>query len=397
MAVKPGYKQTELGMIPAEWKVSTVGQQFSVQLGKMLDAKTNVGVPKPYLGNRAVQWNRINIDGLSSILLTSADLQKFRLEQGDLLVCEGGEVGRAAIWDAPIEECYFQKALHRLRPVRGFDTRLMVAILHRWAINGMFADYVTQTSIAHLPRERLIKVPIPLPPCAEQRAIAEALCSVDALLDGLDRLIAKKRDVKQAAMQQLLTGQTRLPGYEREWEVKRLGDLLSYERPDRYIVKSTAYLNHGDIPVLTANKAFILGYTTEIFGVCTDLPAIVFDDFTTDSKFATVPFKVKSSAIKLLRPRHQCTSLRFLFERMQMIRFPVADHRRYYISDYQNMRLPIPECDEQLAVIAVFSDMDAEIAALEARRDKTKVLKQAMMQELLTGKTRLVKPEVAYA
>ena len=199
------------------------------------------------------------------------------------------------------------------------------------------------------------------------------------------------------AMQQLLTGRMRLPGFKREWEVKPVGDLLTYERPDRYIVRSTAYSNHGDVPVLTANKAFILGYTAETFGVCTDLPAIVFDDFTTDSKFATIPFKVKSSAIKLLRPRHDCISLRFLFERMQLIRFPVGEHKRYYISDYQNIRLPIPEYDEQLAIVAVLSDMDAEIAALEARRDKTRALKQAMMQELLTGKTRLVKPEEAHA
>ena len=198
-------------------------------------------------------------------------------------------------------------------------------------------------------------------------------------------------------MQQLLTGRTRLPGFKREWEVKLVGDLLTYERPDRYIVKSTAYSNHGDVPVLTANKAFILGYTTETFGVCADLPAIVFDDFTTDSKFATVPFKVKSSAIKLLRPKHDRTSLKFLFERMQLIRFPVGEHKRHYISDYQNISLPIPEYDEQLEIAAVLSDMNAEIAALEALRNKTRDLKQAMMQELLTGKTRLIKPEVAHA
>ena len=107
---------------------------------------------------------------------------------------------------------------------------------------------------------------------------------------------------------------------------------------------------------------------------------------------------MKSSAIKLLRPRHDRTSLRFLFERIQLIRFPVGDHRRYYISDYQNIGLTIPEYDEQLEIIsAVLSDMDAEIAALEARHEKTWDLKQAMMQELLTGKTRLVQPEVAHA
>ena len=235
MGVRPGYKRTEVGIIPEDWDVSTVGQQFSVQLGKMIDAKRNVGVAKPYLGNRAVQWNRIDIAGLSSVPLSPADLLRFHLEKGDLLACEGGEVGRAAIWDAPLDECYYQKALHRLRPLKDFDSRFMVAILHRLADRGMLANHVTQTSIAHLPRDKFIEVQIPLPPVAEQHAIATALSDVDALLGGLDRLIAKKRDLKQAAMQQLLTGQTRLPGFSGEWETKQLGDLLAYERPDRYM------------------------------------------------------------------------------------------------------------------------------------------------------------------
>ena len=225
MEVRPGYKRTEVGIIPEDWDVSTVGQQFSVQLGKMLDAKRNVGVAKPYLGNRAVQWNRIDIAGLSSVPLSPADLLRFRLEKGDLLACEGGEVGRAAIWDALVDECYYQKALHRLRPLKDFDPRLMVAILHRWADRGMLANYVTQTSIAHLPRDKFIEVPIPLPPVAEQHAIAAALSDVDALLDRIDRLIAKKRDLKQAAMQQLLTAQTRLPGFDGEWETKRVVEI----------------------------------------------------------------------------------------------------------------------------------------------------------------------------
>ena len=286
--------------------------------------------------------------------------------------------------------------IYPLKPARDVAGGFILAVL----LDRRFTDYAESVSvrsgIPKINRAEMAGFVVALPPVCEQCAIATALSDVDALLDGMDRLIAKKQDLKQAAMQQLLTGQTRLPGFKREWEAKLVGDLLAYERPDRYIVKSTAYSNHGDIPVLTANKAFILGYTTETFGVCVDLPAIVFDDFTADSKFASVPFKVKSSAIKLLRPRHGRTSLRFLFERMQLIRFPVGEHKRYYISDFQNISLPVPKYDEQLAVVSVLSDMDAEIAALEARRDKTRDLKQAMMQELLTGKTRLVQREAAY-
>ena len=225
----------------------------------------------------------------------------------------------------------------------------------------------------------------------EQRAIAEVLSDVDGLINALDALIAKKRAIKQATMQQLLTGKTRLPCFSGEWETKRIGDLISYKRPDAYIVKSTEYSEHGYIPVLTANKAFILGYTDEVFGICQNIPVIVFDDFTTDNKFATFPFKVKSSAIKLLYPKHERVSLKFVFERMQLIDFPLGIHKRYYIAEYQNFELPVPDYKEQRAIANVLSDMDAEITALEDRRDKTIAIKQGMMQQLLTGKVRLVK------
>jgi len=143
---------------------------------------------------------------------------------------------------------------------------------------------------------------------------------------------------------------------------------------------------------LTANKSFILGYTDEAFGVCHDLPVIVFDDFTTDRKYATFPFKVKSSAIKLLHPKDDRVSLRYVFERMQLIRFRLGDHKRYYISEYQNLELLAPDYDEQVAIVSELSDMDAEITALERRRDKTRAIKEGIMQQLLTGRVRLVEP-----
>ncbi|WP_122223516.1 restriction endonuclease subunit S [Pseudomonas syringae group genomosp. 3] len=227
MSVKAGYKQTEVGPIPEEWGVSKVGVEFEIKLGKMLDSEKNVGVSKPYLGNKSVQWGRIDVRDLPTVPMTRADIEKYRLRNGDLLVCEGGEVGRAALWNSPLEECYFQKALHRLRPLRGFDSRLMLALLQRWSDRGVLTNYVTQTSIAHLPREKFMGIPMPVPPVPEQRIIAKVLGDVDTLLDSLERLIAKKRDLKQAAMQQLLTGQIRLPGFHGEWGFKTLGDLGS--------------------------------------------------------------------------------------------------------------------------------------------------------------------------
>ena len=235
---------------------------------------------------------------------------------------------------------------------------------------------------------KLIEIPCP-PQTSEQNAIAKALSDVDGLLNALEALIAKKQAIKQAVMQQLLTGRTRLPGFSGAWEKTKISDLLGYKRPDPYIVQSAEYTEHGDVPVLTANKAFILGYTDEVSGICHNFPVIVFDDFTTDSKYATFPFKVKSSAIKLLYPKHERVSLKYVFERLQLIDFPLGNHKRHYISEYQNLELYAPDYDEQHAIASILSDIDAEIAALEQRRDKTRAIKQGMMQQLLTGRVRL--------
>ena len=169
MELRPGYKQTDIGPIPEDWNVSTVGLEFSIQLGKMLDAEKNLGVSKPFLGNRAVQWGRFDLTDLGEIRLTPSDLKSFRLYDGDLLVCEGGEIGRAAIWNSPIPECYYQKALHRLRPIRKYDVRFMRYLLERLSSTGFLLNFAAQTSIAHLPKDKFETVPIPLPATSEEQ------------------------------------------------------------------------------------------------------------------------------------------------------------------------------------------------------------------------------------
>jgi restriction endonuclease S subunit len=205
-----GFKQTDAGMLPDDWQISTVGAEFSIQLGKMLDSEKNVGVLKPFLGNRAVQWGRVELGDLGEVKLTPFDLQRFRLRKGDLLVCEGGEIGRAAVWRDPISECYYQKALHRLRPIGDYNVGLMLSVLERLASTGVLLNFATQTSIAHLPKDKFETVPIPYPPPAEQTAIAAILADMDAELAATETKLAKARHIKQGMMQELLTGRIRL-------------------------------------------------------------------------------------------------------------------------------------------------------------------------------------------
>ncbi len=412
--MRAGYKKTEVGVIPEDWTISSVGAEFSIQLGKMLDAEKNVGVPKPFLGNRAVQWGKIDLTDIGEIKLTPSDLQRFRLRKGDLLVCEGGEIGRTAVWQQPIEECYYQKALHRLRPLRGYNVQLMLNILQRLASTGFLLNFVTQTSIAHLPKDKFETIPIPLPPTkAEQEAIAEALSDADVLIESLEQLLAKKRQVKQGAMQELLTGKKRLPGFSGGWEVKRLDELgrwtggmtPSMRNPDYWQSGMVPWISSGDVKSvrLTSTALAVSEYAVKQRAT-TLLPAksiIIVTRSGILRKYLPVAMNMIPMAInqdiKALLPNDYvlpeyllhsltCNGDRILARclksgtTVESIEFPWL----------KAFTIPLPPIPEQTAIAAILSDMDDEIAALEAKLAKARQLKQGMMQELLTGKIRLV-------
>jgi type I restriction enzyme S subunit len=181
------------------------------------------------------------------------------------------------------------------------------------------------------------------------------------------------------------------------WEVKKFRDLLDYERPDEYIVKSTDYSESVGTPVLTANKSFVLGYTDENFGIYKDVPAIIFDDFTTDSKYVDFPFKIKSSAIKILKNKDQNSDLKFLYEKIKSIKFPVSNHQRYYISQYQELEIVLPKKDEQRKIVEILESVDSEIEKTDHVIAATEKLKKGLMQQLFTrgiGHTKFKKTEI---
>ena len=137
----------------------------------------------------------------------------------------------------------------------------------------------------------------------------------------------------------------------RNWSFFRLKDVLEYEQPTPYIVESTDYKNDYSIPVLTAGKSFIIGYTNETSGIKTDLPVIIFDDFTTDSKYVDFPFKVKSSAMKILTANEKLINTKYAFYAMQCIECDCYNHKRYWISDFSNKLIPLPPLEEQLNIV----------------------------------------------
>lgn len=143
------------------------------------------------------------------------------------------------------------------------------------------------------------------------------------------------------------------------WKTVRLGDVLDYEQPTNYIVKSDFYDDSFTTPVLTAGKSFLLGYTNEVSGVFTNLPVIIFDDFTTASKYVDFPFKVKSSAMKILKAKEGLADIRFMFYLLQTLNLDTEQHKRYWISKFAQLEIPLPPIATQKRIAEILDTADS--------------------------------------
>lgn len=183
-------------------------------------------------------------------------------------------------------------------------------------------------------------------------------------------------------------------GEEREipnnWTIAILEDVLNYVQPTEFIVKTTNYDTKYKTPVLTAGKSFLLGYTNETFGIFRNLPAIIFDDFTTAIKWVNFPFKVKSSAMKILVPTHQDVNMKYVFYFMETLRINTDTHKRYWISVGAKMEIPLPPLAEQHRIVAkieeLFSSLDKGIESLKTAQEQLKVYRQAVLKWAFEGK-----------
>lgn len=163
-----------------------------------------------------------------------------------------------------------------------------------------------------------------------------------------------------------------------------LGELLPFEQPTAYIVKSTDYSDAYATPVLTAGKSFILGKTNETDGIFDQLPVIIFDDFTTATQFVNFRFKVKSSAMKILHINTDLVIPKYIFYRLQIIQFDHSTHKRYWIQSYSKIKVLIPPLDEQFRIVArieeLFSELDKAVDTLKTTKEQLAVYRQAVLK-----------------
>lgn len=385
MEIPKGYKQTEVGIIPDDWEVDKIGS-----FGRFIKDTIN---PQNFPDKFYFEYSMPSFDeGKQPKVTEGRNMHSNRIAIiAPVLLFNKLNVRQRRIW--LVEQCE-SNSLCSMEFLPFISSELNLKYLRHLVdtdkITSIFLGLSkgTSNSQKRISPSDFLDLTIPVPPIDEQKRIAAALSDMDELIAALNQQIEKKRQIKEGAMQQLLTGKTRLPGFTEPWKQWSLGELLEYEQPTQYLVSSTEYVDNG-IPVLTAGKTFILGYTNEDSGIYRKLPVIIFDDFVTSSKFVDFSFKAKSSAMKMLSLRDKKNNLRLIYEMMQLIDFPMTDHKRYWIAEYSKLVIKLPSPKEQNAIALILSDMDEEIRQLEAERDKYTLVMQGMMQELLTGKTRL--------
>jgi type I restriction enzyme S subunit len=411
MELRPGYKSTEIGVIPQDWDARTIDEIAFVTSGKRLPLGSSLvrnPTPHPYI--RVTDMRPGTVD-LSEIRYVPESvfpaIKRYRIFSEDLFISVAGSLGIVGKVPEELDGANLTENADRITSITCSQDFLLHVLMSPF-IQGVIDSIQTVGAQPKLALTRIRKFVVPQPPLPEQRAIAAALSDMDALLAGLDRLITKKRGLKRAAMQQLLTGQTRLPGFQGEWEAKRLGDLAELNRqnvvpasqPDQPFV-------HFSLPAFDSGRGaqIELGATigSNKFGVPSNAVLLSKLNPRIPRVWApeSVPINACASTEWLVLTPRPATERRFLFvlctsptfsQQMELAATgTTGSHQRISPATALDIRLQVPiDKDEQAAISTVLSDMDAELTALEARRDKTRALKQAMMQELLTGRTRLV-------
>lgn len=402
--MRPGLSERWL-----DCQLSDIGV-FTKGKGIRKDEVVPYGTPCVRYGEIYTHYNDY-IREFRSFIPDEVALESCRIMRGDLLFAGSGEtaedIGKCVAFLGE-EEAYAGGDIVIFTPY-GQDSMYLGYLMNHSSITCQKARMAQGDAVVHISAANLGQLQLSLPPLSEQRAIASALSDVDALISSLDKLIAKKRDIKQAAMQQLLTGRRRLPGFSGRWEERRLEDVaaldsenLGGDTPRDYEFN---YVSLEDV-----NRGILRGYANQLFSSAPSrarrvirsgdvLVSTVRPNLGSHLLFkSSSPDWICSTGFSVVRCVEDAACPGYVFyhlfgdyvTRQIDAQLTGSSYPAISSKDVGNLRMPFPSIDEQRAIASVLSDMDAEIEALERRRDKTWLLKQGMMQELLTGRVRLV-------
>jgi type I restriction enzyme S subunit len=394
MELKPGYKQTEVGVIPEEWDVRPLSNiSLKIMVG-IASAATHAyrlsGIPM--IRNQNIKPGHL-LD--SDLLFIDQEYEKTyrnkRLLEGDLLTTRTGYPGTTCIVPAKYKAAQSFTTLITRPDTAQITSKFLCLYINSEHGQRFFESSQIGGAQKNVNTGTLKKMPIPMPTVSEQTKVSNVLGAVEELLASIEDLIAKKRALKQAAMQELLTGKRRLGVFEGEWEVKRLGDVAHIKTGSK---NNEDKVEDGEYPffVRSDNVERIGSYSYDCEAVLVpgegrigDIFHYIKGRFDVHQRVYAITQFAREVSGKFV---HCYMAMNFGTWAMQNTVKATVDSLRLPTFQTFEMRVP-PTKDEQDAIAGVLTEIDTELAALEARKDKAQMLKQGMMQQLLTGKVRL--------
>ena len=418
MDVKPGYKQTEVGIIPEDWEAKSLDSVAFVTSGKRLplgQSLTEYETPHPYV---RVTDMRLGTVSVADIRFVPVDvfpaIRRYRIFKEDIFISVAGTLGIVGKIPSELNGANLTENADRITNIT-CSRDYLLHVLMSPLIQNTIDSLQTVGAQPKLALTRIRKFNVPLPPTkAEQKAIAQALSDADALIESLEQLLTKKRQIKQGTMQEMLTGKKRLPGFSEEWQTRQLGEVINHcssgatpyrGRPD-YYTGTMKWITSGELN----------------YNVITDTIEHISEEAVQKTNLKIHPagtFLMAITGLEAAGTRGACGIVGSPATTNQscMAIYPSIELKTVFLYHYYVMRgnelalqycqgtkqqsytaklvrlLPIdlpPTIQEQTAIAIILSDMDAEIAVLESKLAKARRIKQGMMQELLTGRIRLI-------
>jgi type I restriction enzyme S subunit len=388
--VPEGYKMSEVGVIPVEWEVKSFGEICKVNQGLQIAIKDRLNHP---VDNSKIYITIQYLNNGKDIEYINNYSDSVCCAEEDVLMTRTGNTGMVVTGvNGVFHNNFFKINLDK----KQVDRAYVIYYLKANKTQRIILLKAGTSTIPDLNHNDFYSIRIPLPPLPEQQAIASALSDVDALITTLEQLITKKRNIKQGAMQQLITGKKRLPGFGGEWEVlalKETTDCLDHLRVPLNDAKRSKM--QGDYPYCGANG--ILDYVNDYI-IDNDIILIAEDGgYFDEYSYRPIAYRMVGKCwvnnhAHILKAKEGFNQ-NFIFYSLvhkNILRFLASGTRaKLNKSEMYKIEIDIPEKKEQQVIAQILSDMDTEIEALEQKRDKYKAIKQGMMQELLTGERRL--------
>lgn len=404
-----GYKETEVGVFPADWDMVLIGEMFTFKNG-LNKAKEFFGYGTPIVNYMDVFQNPgLWLKALQGrVDVSSNEKMAYEVRKGDVFFTRTSEtieeIGISSVMLDDAKDTVFSGFILRARPLdEGLHNEFKKYVFSARYVRSQVRARASYTTRALTNGRSLSSTIIARPPLTEQQAIASALSDADALIESLSQLLAKKRQIKQGAMQELLTGKRRLPGFSGEWEVKRFGDIAK-PRKDRVDPKRAGLHDFCvELEHIEQASGRLTGHTET-----TDSSSLKSVFNAGDVLFGKLRAYLRkywlanragvcSTEIWVLEAKQSELVPGFLFQLVMVDEFVEVASTAYGThmprSDWnvvQNYEVNLPALDEQRAIAEVLLDMDEEILGLENKLAKARQLKQGMMQALLTGRIRLV-------